>query len=70
MANPTTQNAPVKGLLVLVCDDISQSEIMKLEPILLTETQYNNVLAGTQSLTLTVEEDENEIKSASLAIPA
>jgi len=68
MANPATQNAPVKGLVVFVCDDLSQSEIMKLEPILLTETQYNNVLAGTATLTLTVASDENAIKSAQLTI--
>jgi len=68
MANPETQNSPVKGLVVFVCDDLSQSEIMKLEPILLTETQYNNVLAGSTTLTLSVEIDENSIKSAKLAV--
>jgi len=69
MANPATQNSPVKGLVVFVCDDLSESEIMKLEPILLTETQYNGVLAGTQDLTLSVQVDENDIKSAMIAMP-
>lgn len=63
-----TQNAPVKGLLVLVCEDIAQSEIMKLEPINLTETQYNNVLAGSTTLTLTVVTDDDGIKSAELSV--
>ena len=68
MANPTTVNNPgTKGLVVFVCDDKSESSVMKLEPILLAETPYNNVLAGTTTLTLTVVEDENGIKSAELS---
>jgi hypothetical protein len=52
------QEGPIKGLGVLVCDEIAESSSLVVEPVHLTKIEYDAVLAGTQTLEANVIVDQ------------
>lgn len=52
VATGTRANGPVKGMLVLSCEETASSTAFIVEPIILTKVLYDGVLAGTEDLEL------------------
>ena len=52
VATGTRANGPVKGMLVLSCEETASSTAFIIEPVILTKVLYDEVLAGTKDIEL------------------